>query len=51
MKAQMKNIKADLYHVFVTGDASNKQMLTAYLLLVIPFMAAFFGLGEMLLLK
>jgi hypothetical protein len=47
MRAAIENLKTGMYHVFVAGDANNRQMLTVYLLLTIPFLAVFLGLGNL----
>ncbi|MGF7072525.1 hypothetical protein [Mucilaginibacter sp. R-33] len=46
MKAKLKSLKADLYNVFVVGNADDKQLAKAYFLLAIPLFAIFFGLGS-----
>ena len=46
MKAKLKSLKADLYNVFVVGNADDRQLAKAYFLLAIPLFAIFFGLIE-----
>ena len=46
MKARIETIKADMYKVFVAGNADNVQLAKAYFLLAIPFFIVFFTLGH-----
>ncbi|UOE51968.1 hypothetical protein MTO98_12845 [Mucilaginibacter sp. SMC90] len=46
MKAKLQSLKADLYNVFVVGNADDRQLAKAYFLLAIPLFAIFFGWGS-----
>ncbi len=41
MEHKLNTLKADLYNVFVKGDANNLQMTRVFVMLVIPAMIAF----------
>jgi len=45
MKARIKNLKADLYNVFVMGDASNGQLARVYVLLTAPVLTLILAMG------
>jgi hypothetical protein len=36
METKLNNFKADLYNVFVEGNASNNQMARVFLILAVP---------------
>jgi hypothetical protein len=46
MKTKIQNIKADLYNVFVMGNANNLQMARVYFLLTIPALTVLFAIGK-----
>jgi hypothetical protein len=46
MKAKLNTIKADLYKVFVMGNADNLQMARVYVLITVPVLTAMFLLGH-----
>jgi len=46
MKAKIQTIKADLYNVFVMGNANNLQMARVYVLLTIPALMVLFAIGN-----
>jgi hypothetical protein len=46
MKTKLNTIKADMYKVFVLGNADNVQLAKAYFLLAIPLLTVFFTLGR-----
>ena len=41
MQQKLNTFKADLYKVFVKGDANNIQMARVFIVLAIPVMVAF----------
>jgi hypothetical protein len=45
MKAKLQSLKADLYNVFVAGNADDRQLAKAYFLLAIPLFSIYFGWG------
>jgi len=45
MKTQIETIKADLYNVFVMGNANNRQLGRVYFLLATPVLALMLVLG------
>jgi hypothetical protein len=45
MKANLEDLKADLYNVFVKGDANNREMARVYLLLTAPILTVILALG------
>jgi hypothetical protein len=45
MKANLEHLKADLYNVFVEGDASNRQMARVYILLTAPLLTLILAMG------
>ena len=46
MKTKIQTIKADLYNVFVMGNANNLQMARVYFLLTIPALTVLFTIGR-----
>jgi hypothetical protein len=46
MKTKIQTIKADLYNVFVMGNANNLQMARVYFLLTIPALTVLFAIGR-----
>ena len=46
MKTQIQTIKADLYNVFVMGNANNLQMAKVYVLVTAPVLSAFFAIAK-----
>jgi hypothetical protein len=44
MKAKINNLKADLYNVFVMGNANNRQMARVYFLLTAPALTVILAL-------
>ncbi len=46
MKAKFETIKADMYHVFVQGNANEVQLAKAYFLLAIPALTLLFAFGN-----
>ena len=44
MKAKIDNLKADLYNVFVMGNANNRQMMRVYVLLTAPALTVILAL-------
>jgi hypothetical protein len=46
MKTKIQTIKADLYNVFVMGNANNLQMARVYFLLTIPALTVLFAIGK-----
>jgi len=46
MKAKIKNLKADLYNVFVMGNANNLQMARVYVLLTVPALMVLLAIGN-----
>ena len=46
MKTKIQTIKADLYNVFVMGNANNLQMARVYFLLTIPALTVLFAVGK-----
>ncbi len=46
MKAKIQTIKADLYNVFVMGNANNLQMARVYFLLTAPALTVLFAIGK-----
>jgi hypothetical protein len=46
MKTRIQNIKADLYNVFVMGNANNFQMAKVYVLITVPVLSAFFAVAK-----
>jgi hypothetical protein len=46
MKAKLNTFKADMYRVFIAGNADNVQLAKAYFLLAIPVFTAIFILGN-----
>jgi hypothetical protein len=45
MKAKLENLKADLYNVFVMGNANNMQMTRVYILLTVPALTLMFAMA------
>ena len=45
MKAKLNDMKADLYNVFVMGNANNRQMAKVYILLTVPALTLMFAMG------
>jgi len=45
MKTKIQTIKADLYNVFVMGNANNLQMARVYVLLTIPALTVLLAIG------
>ena len=45
MKAKLMNIKADLYNVFVMGNANSMQMARVYVLVAVPTLTLMFATG------
>jgi hypothetical protein len=45
MKAKLENLKADLYNVFVMGNANNVQMIRVYILLTVPALTLMFAMA------
>jgi hypothetical protein len=46
MKAKLNTLKADMYRVFILGNADNVQLAKAYFLLAIPLFTALFIFGN-----
>lgn len=46
MKTTLNNIKTDLYHVFVEGNAKSQELARVFVLLAIPFMSVVFLFGH-----
>ncbi len=46
MKTKIQTIKADLYNVFVLGNANNLQMARVYFLLTIPALTVLLAIGN-----
>jgi hypothetical protein len=46
MKTKLNTIKKDLYHVFVMGNADDRQLAKAYFLLAIPLFTLFVLFGH-----
>ena len=44
MKAKINNMKADLYNVFVMGNANNRQLARVYVLLTAPALTVILAL-------
>jgi len=44
MKAKINDMKADLYNVFVMGNANNRQMARVYVLLTAPALTVILAL-------
>jgi hypothetical protein len=47
MKAKLQSIKADLYNVFVMGNANNLQLARVYFLMTVPALTAYFAVGTL----
>ncbi|GAA4338939.1 hypothetical protein GCM10023149_49330 [Mucilaginibacter gynuensis] len=47
MDAKLNTIKADLYNVFVEGNADRQQLARIFLLLFIPLMSLYIAVGKM----
>jgi hypothetical protein len=48
MKTRFKLIKADLYHVFVEGNANSVEKARVFFILFIPLMSVIFTTGEVI---
>lgn len=46
MKAKLQTLKADLYNVFVMGNANNFQMAKVYVLITAPVLSMFFAIAK-----
>lgn len=46
MKTRIQNIKTDLYHVFVAGNAKSQEIARVWVLVAIPLMCAIFAFGH-----
>lgn len=46
MKANINTIKADLYNVFISGNANNRQLFKIYLMLAIPALSLLFSVAH-----
>ncbi|MGZ3763577.1 MAG: hypothetical protein ACXVB0_14465 [Mucilaginibacter sp.] len=46
MRTTIQNIKTDLYHVFVAGDAKSQELARVFLLLDIPLMLVIFAIFQ-----
>jgi len=46
MKTRIQNIKTDLYHVFVAGNAKSQEIARVWVLVAIPVMFAIFVIGH-----